>query len=249
MRIARGPEPIGPFARVVPSPRPGGGVRWMTELSIAAEADYAAAVWRTAGVLEARLEGRVVANRVAGPGLALESWTRAHARWRAHMRAGLAHPQVRAVLKADVRDCYASVTPSVAGAQLRTLGASSERVRDVVGLLTRFGDEGVRGLPIGPDASAVLANLVLQAVDERLARADVRHLRWVDDVIVFARGRTGIAHAHDALERALGDLGLRLNDAKSAVILDRAEATARLGLGLHSDVPWAPSPSAGSCVR
>jgi hypothetical protein len=251
VRYPRGPEPTGPVARIEPSRRPGGGVRWMTALLPGAATAYVGAVWQVAHSLEPRLGPRVLANRVAGAGLALEAWPRAHGRWRRHLRAGLADPQTRAVATADVRDCYASVTPGALVARLRTLGVAPHRIHALLRLLERFGEDGVRGLPVGPEASAVLANLVLQAVDDELAAADIRYLRWVDDVVVFARGTREAARALGAIERALDGLGLRLNEAKCIVMVDRADAQERLGLRTQAGRAraWAPSPGAGSSVR
>jgi hypothetical protein len=74
-------------------------------------------------------------------------------------------------------------------------------------------------LPVGPPASAVLANAVLSAGDAAIG--DTPFLRWVDDFLIFARNE---AEAHGALEHlsdALGRLGLSLADDKTSVgVLD-----------------------------
>ncbi len=237
-----GPEPRGPCARLIPVPRPDGGLRWLTELAPGAAAAFAGAVAPLVSVIEPRLGPRVVANRVVGPSLALEPWRRAHARWRRRVDTGMGEPGVRSVLKADVRDCYASVTGRAIAIQLRRQGLGAREVRTLMLLLGRFEEDGVRGLPVGPDPSAVLANIVLQHVDEALAATGARHLRWVDDIVVFARHRPEADAAQGTILRSLEELGLCLNESKSAVLTDHAAANAAVGGGRISPAPR-------SCVR
>src|SRR5205807_804496 len=104
----------------------------------------------------------------------------------------------RLVVHADVRRCYPSITPGTVAGALEELGACGEDVRAVVALLDRFQEEGVSGLPVGPDPSAVLANAVLASVDRTLERLGCRHVRWVDDVWASARDAD---HARSALDR------------------------------------------------
>ena len=54
--------------------------------------------------------------------------------------------------------------------------------------LARLGQTGVRGLPVGPDPSAWMAEAVLAIADERARLAGTAPIRWVDDV-VFAGDR------------------------------------------------------------
>jgi histidine ammonia-lyase len=74
---------------------------------------------------------------------------------------------------------------------------------------------GVRGLPVGPDASAVLANVVLAPVDRTLADEGIEHLRWVDDIVVTAADPRA---ALSAIRRALERIGLRLNERKTRIV-------------------------------
>jgi Reverse transcriptase (RNA-dependent DNA polymerase). len=103
-------------------------------------------------------------------------------------------------------------------------------MRDLLALLARLQDEGVKGLPIGPEPSAVLANLVLAEGDRALREASAPHVRWVDDFVVFTEGRLHSIRAHDALRRSLGESGLELSEPKTA-ILDADEAKVRLLAG------------------
>ena len=220
-------------AQVVPVPRAGGGVRWMARLDGRDGSRYAAAVGVVAGRIEASLGPEVIANRVdrarSEGRIQLERFSSAHARWRRRMGEELADPRIRAVLRTDVARCYPSIEPVVVVRALIDLGAAPAQAQTIGCLLSRWGDEGVHGLPVGPGSSAVLANAVLGAVDDGLRAAGVRHLRWVDDVVAFAPDRASASRAFDAYRRALDRVGLRPNEAKTELVDDPCAVAAALG--------------------
>jgi hypothetical protein len=117
---------------------------------------------------------------------------------------------------ADVRSCYPTISPA---AILRSLGPVAG---PVVALLERFVDAGVRGLPIGPDPSAILANAVLTGLDDALRRSGVRHLRWVDDIVLWGE-RADVVRAVAAAHLAASRVGLDLHDRKTRILDDRDE--------------------------
>ena len=176
-----------------------------------------------------------MANRALGRGARsttqLEPWRPARVAWRQALRAALATSPPPAVLVADVRRCYASIHPTALAARLRALGAdrgtkSASRRSSSVSV------RRVRGLPIGPPPSAILANAVLAVVDERMREAGIPHLRWVDDVVAFAPGRHEAVVAFDALRRGLDAVGLAPNDTKTRILTDRERVREHL-LGLR----------------
>jgi hypothetical protein len=112
------------------------------------------------------------------------------------------------VAVADVRNCYASIRDEVLADRLLRLGAPPREVERLRGLLERFHDQGISGLPVGPEPSAILANAVLGDADRALARAGVTSLRWVDDIVVFAASEPAAARALDRLAAGLADAGL-----------------------------------------
>ncbi|HKN80818.1 MAG TPA: RNA-directed DNA polymerase, partial [Actinomycetota bacterium] len=88
---------------------------------------------------------------------------------------------------------------------------------EIEGFLAGLERIGVEGLPVGPDASAVLANAVLSQVDRTLRDAGVEHLRWVDDVVLSGGD---VSSALSVFRTALATIGLRPNDAKTRIVLD-----------------------------
>lgn len=184
---------------------------------------YTRVVTAVARIVEAALSSRVTAHRLAGcreepPSLRFVPWRDE----RSAFARGLASMAVThsCLVFTDVRDCYGSIRPSVVGDALASLGAdpgSCERVR-------RFLDElaarGVRGLPVGPAPSAVLANAVLAVADRALERRGVPYLRWVDDVVAGTPDRDEAERVVAELASALGRLGLALNESKTRIVVD-----------------------------
>jgi hypothetical protein len=218
---------LAPRPRLIPSPKAGGGVRWLSILDRPTAARYAGLVAAVAPTIEAALGTEVVANRaVVGMSrgtLRLRPWRPA--------REGLLRSGHRLALAAgsfvaaDVHRCYPSIGPDLVGRTLRRMGSAMSDVMGVTALLEAFDETGVRGLPIGPEPSAVLANAVLAGGDAVLPGIGVRHLRWVDDFWIFASGRREAVAALTRLEGWLEARGLALAPEKTRM-LDRPEEIA-----------------------
>jgi hypothetical protein len=210
--------------RLVAEPKPG-GVRWLARLDLPVAAAYATALAPFVPAIERALPPSVVANRVEAvltdpPAIRLEPWKPARARFRRLVRE--AARGAGAALMADVRDCYGSITVAAVVEALRWIGASELDPAPIAGVLERLSRLGVRGLPIGPEPSAVLANAVLLGADRALAAAGLVHVRWVDDVVVFVRDRAEADRALQVLGREAARLGLALAPEKTRVLLDPA---------------------------
>ena len=212
-------------------------------------ARYLGAVAAVAPSVEAGLSDAVVANRVARacvdpPVLRLRPFRGERAAFRRRLVALAAHSPC--LLFADVRSCFPSIAAEAVERALRALGCPGEPVADVVAVLRRLSGLGVRGLPVGPDASAVLANAVLAEADRALEPAPF--LRWVDDLVVGVAGRGQAVQALGSLRAALARAGLELNAAKTRVLTaaDPLIAVPSLGRAVpeRTIAPWA-SPRVG----
>jgi hypothetical protein len=184
---------------------PGGGERWVAHLRPRDDRTYRRLVAPLVPAIERTLGPRAFANRADASGV-LRPWRPAWRAWRRAARSAAADG-VTVVVVSDVRDCYGSIGERA----LRSLGPGDEVDRFLGGLA----DAGVRGLPIGPDPSAILANAILAIADREAAAAGCRPIRWVDDVVFAAAGRRAAQRAFDAWRRALDDLGLAANDDKT----------------------------------
>jgi hypothetical protein len=101
--------------------------------------------------------------------------------------------------------------------RLIALGAPETCVDEIASWLCAFADVGVEGLPVGPAVSAVLADAVLSAGDEAIRATGAAHVRWVDDVTIFAPDRRTRTDALLALRRAWASFGLELHDGKTVL--------------------------------
>lgn len=211
-------DPAGPRFESVP--KPGGGLRWLTRLDPAGDAEYRAAVRPLAGRIERALGPEVFAirTRSVADGWRLAPWAPARAGWQRTLRRIIDEAgRGTAFAVADVHDCYGSISPEMIAV---LLGPEAEQA---VASLRRIHEQGVRGLPIGPEASAVLANGVLAEMDGAIRHARARHLRWVDDVFLWGT-RAEVRRALGALDDALSRTGLALHPDKTRVLADRHEA-------------------------
>ena len=82
---------------------------------------------------------------------------------------------------------------------------------------TRLGQTPGVGIPQGPKASSVFANLFLHEVDRLMVRSHLPYLRYVDDVKVFGRNRAELENLLVDFDMALKSLGLHLNTSKTRV--------------------------------
>jgi hypothetical protein len=187
-------------------------------------AAYRAAVEPLVTRIERSLGPEVLAVRARrrDAGWTLAPWRPARAVWRGNLdRAIRDAARGTRFAVADVRECYASVSPETIDALLGPEAAQA------VALLRRFRARGVRGLPVGPEPSAVLANAALSHLDRAIRSIGVRHLRWVDDVVIW--GPADEVPAAMAAMRAAGqEIGLHLHQDKTRVLEDREEAVAVL---------------------
>lgn len=210
-----------PFARVAATP--GRGAREVTVLHPALAARYTALVSAVAHRVEGELSRSVAANRVAAacvdpPSLVLRSFSDERVVFGRRLTR-LAR-RTRCLLFADVRECYRSISSDVVASSLRALGCDGASADAVRAFLHVLQDRGVEGLPVGPDPSAVLANAVLAEADRALERLGAPHLRWVDDFVVAVDGSRRAAAVLEVTREALDRVGLRLNDAKTRLVLD-----------------------------
>ena len=212
----------GPI-RWMTAPKPRGGTRMLARLSFEDDVRFGCAVARIVPFVECARGREAVANRVdrSDPRqgvTSFEPWPRARRRWERELRR--LERTARVIASTDVRECYASIDPIVVQDRLGSLGAPPEIASEVGSWLRVFGDAGVVGLPVGPEASAVLADAVLFAGDTALRVEGLAHLRWVDDVVIAAPDRRSAVRALDRLREAWAAVGLEVHDGKT-IILDR----------------------------
>jgi Reverse transcriptase (RNA-dependent DNA polymerase) len=237
--MSRRPIAIGPMlsrpVRWEVVPKPGGGERCLVVTSRVDELAFSRSVGGVAPAIRRALAKESHADRVIASdptrGPIFEPWRSARRRWRREVRR--LGGDSRYVVVTDVRACYPSISPGVVTDRLRELGVPEACIHDIGSWLHVFRDAGVEGLPVGPAASALLADAVLSAGDDAIRATGVAHVRWVDDVTIFAPDARTRTAALEVLRRAWASHGLELHDDKT-VFLEGSDAMAYLGTAANS---------------
>jgi RNA-directed DNA polymerase len=87
------------------------------------------------------------------------------------------------------------------------------------------------GTPQGGPLSPLLANIMLDDLDEELERRGHRFVRDADDCNIYVRSRRAGERVLGSVKRYLGELSLKVNERKSAV--DRATKRVFLGFSFY----------------
>lgn len=132
----------------------------------------------------------------------------------------------RCVVQTDLSEFYSSLYThsvpwathgkAVAKAQRRNNALYGNRLDE---LLRAEQDQQTVGIPIGPDTSLIVAELVLSAVDSQLARriAQIRGLRYMDDFEFYFTDPSAAERGLAALHETLLEFELRLNPRKTSI--------------------------------
>jgi hypothetical protein len=113
---------------------------------------------------------------------------------------------VRYVATADIADFYNQISHHRICSALEGAGVRASRAANLERFLTALAGGQSRGIPVGPMASALLAEAVLTDVDSYLLGQGYKHTRYVDDFRFFCDDRR-------CAQRALHDLSDYLNTA------------------------------------
>jgi hypothetical protein len=200
--------------------KPGGGGRWLVRLDPRDQRTYRHLILPLVPRIERSVGPLAFAARATSDGR-LRPWPDARSAWRRAVHRSIVRASGSVVIVSDVRECY----PSVGERALEAVACSDQ----LTAFLQGMADAGVRGIPVGPDPSAILANGVLAYADSAAAAAGCRPIRWVDDVVMVAAGRRPVIRAFDAWRRALAELGLEAHDGKTRMFTDVDEALVGIG--------------------
>ncbi|MBK7706838.1 MAG: RNA-directed DNA polymerase [Acidobacteria bacterium] len=129
----------------------------------------------------------------------------------------------RYVLRTDVARFFPSIyTHSIPGQFTQNLRPKNNRSQSLVGnvldkIIRESQDGQTIGIPVGPDTSLLIAEIVLCAVDNAV-RWDRVGFRWYDDYEVSGITRGECDDALIRLERALFDFELEINASKTSIL-------------------------------
>jgi|GEM_PF-1018708 len=203
------------------------------------EAIYRAVVGDFATLVDFQLGSEVQSYRLRGFGStwSLRSHKYGDAERRGKAREFVATPEFAGIAKTDVSQYYGSIQLPVLGEVLRTdLGCPASSVGHLLDLLQEWQETwGVRGVPVGPEASGILGNAMLVPLDRALTQAGLTFVRFTDDVQVFLGRNDDWDQIQPVIAEVLGELGLSLNEDKVDVATTVVEARLMAGVDRFLD--------------
>ena len=115
----------------------------------------------------------------------------------------------------DIANFFGSVSPQAVHAALTEAAVPSATADHIASLLQFWLDQGAVGLPVGPNASKILAEAVLCRVDRSLQAECVEFVRYVDDFRLIARDVPTAENHARILADVLAANNLALNSEKT----------------------------------
>jgi len=109
--------------------------------------------------------------------------------------------------------------------QLLSVGCASDNVRKINDILLNWSERNSYGLPVGGNASRVLAEAALIDVDHDLVAQCIPFIRFVDDFRIFAQTIDEAVFYIQFLQDRLAQDGLALNADKTRILLTQDEPT------------------------
>jgi Reverse transcriptase (RNA-dependent DNA polymerase) len=119
----------------------------------------------------------------------------------------------------DIRNYYPSVTIALLTEVLSALPIPEISVRYLVQWLEHLHDHSeVEGLPIGPDASSLIGNVILSTADDCVEIREKEFMRYMDDTWVFLEDVRSFESLRVAYDGHCRELGLKLNHEKTRAV-------------------------------
>lgn len=196
----------------------GGELRGMTVPDPFDDVVFRALVGRAAQAIDESLGDEVASYRLteAGPGWQVRDYRYATGLRMSELTEAIAAPDFRGLGTLDVRQYYPSIDVTALGEQLVAVGADAGVAAAITSYLRSWQELwGVKGVPVGPEASGLLGNLFLVPVDQALRDAGVRFGRYTDDYRLWLDDPDSWPMARDTVIGAVTALGLEVNPKKT----------------------------------
>lgn len=145
------------------------------------------------------------------PGFMRAQWRRLDARTRRHLDTN------RPVVVADIREFGRSVDTGLIVRKLAESGADRHALAHLHRFYSAWNACGAAGLPLTGCVS-IMSKVVLADADAALRRGNVDFARIQDDYRLFADDDDDAARAVEALQGAIGGVGLSLNPVKTTIL-------------------------------
>lgn len=114
------------------------------------------------------------------------------------------------VLSIDIRDFYPSISLEILEPVLKKNDVTQANIDKLKNIIQAINNGQATGLPIGGNASRILAEIVLNEIDHFLLDKGVDFIRFVDDFVIFVPKGNEIK-VIDLVNENLRELGLSIN--------------------------------------
>ena len=107
--------------------------------------------------------------------------------WKAFWTANLSKAQNYSYIAClDISDFYNQIYHHTIENMLIDVGFPNEIKKSIMKLLENITQKMSRGIPVGPHAAHILAEMSLIPIDDSLTMRGIDYCRYADDIIVFA---------------------------------------------------------------
>jgi uncharacterized protein YneF (UPF0154 family) len=210
---------------VCDAPKGGGLVRPGVRLGIEDRVVYTAAVGACLHEIYSELEwaqgSRDFSPRLDPAELDNREWLRnpflGWKEWRVQSLELLRRRKNTHVLTADIAGCFENIDIGLLCSDLKRIGCHGDVIALISKCLNGWATCAGRGLPQGVLASDLLAKLYLGSFDKWIRGLNYRHVRYADDIRLFANSEGEAKRALVEVTRALRTRGLTLQSHKTEI--------------------------------
>ncbi|MFD4653807.1 reverse transcriptase domain-containing protein [Streptomyces sp. NPDC058441] len=219
---------VGPdYVEIIDAPKNPFAVRPIARLTVHDRLVYDALVFTIANLIDGQLRESVFSARWGSDGE--DFWSPVNS-WVSMQKRGveIVSDDPFHLARTDVVSFYEHIDVSTLAIDIQAVGASAAVTERLIRYLKMFQQSShAWGIPQGPDASGILANIYLLPVDEFVHRAGFKYLRYSDDMMIFDTDRESLRNALLEINSILRSRRLSMSSAKTKVF-DQSEAVKQL---------------------
>jgi excisionase family DNA binding protein len=196
--------------------------RVATLLELSDRVVYQAAVGSFAERVDGQLADSVFSSRLSdSPGYFTKQSRRQWVAWRRLVRAQLGDSD-RWLVKTDLTAYFDTIPHDRLLAEVEALNVDADVVSSLREMLRAWGNIRGLGVPQGPNASRILGNLYMLAVDRAMLQAGWDYSRYLDDIRVVVDTKADGYRAIRQFQRECRSRGLLVSSAKTRLLHGQA---------------------------
>ena len=122
------------------------------------------------------------------------------------------------ILKTDISDFYNQIYLHRVENIIETCTKDSKLAKELEKFLSNINTNTSKGIPIGPQVSAILGEAIMIDIDEFIIDMGIEHTRYVDDILLFSNDRFILQNVLDNLTKYLfNNHRLSINNSKTKI--------------------------------